>query len=119
MTALIICSVIALIGIILFVIGVVDSDSVFLPIAILILLCDGICGFGIFCCVSPVSATETKVEVFCYTKAKALIVIETPQKTETFTDAYTYNTISDSSKIYLHTDYNSYGYELRSHLVIK
>lgn len=117
MTPLIICSIIAFVGII-FIVLAFTSDEKYGFIAGLILFLDIFLGFGLFCSTKTESSTETQVE-FSYAKSKSTVIIETTDKTETFTDAYTFNSISDSSRIYLHADYNAYGSKVGSYLIIK
>lgn len=119
MTPLIICSIIAIIGIACIVIGVASDDGGFCFAGFMILLFDGLIGFGLICSLFPASSSETLTEKFSYAKTQSVVIIETPSKNQTFTDAYTYNTISDSSKVFLHADYNTYGCEVRSYLIVR
>lgn len=118
MIVLIICICVALIAIALIVISGFQDNEGMGTLGFVILLIDGIMGFGVLCIAYPATTTEIQQE-FYYAKTHSTVLIETPTKYETFTDAHTFNIISDSSKVFLHTDYNVYGGEVRSYLVIK
>lgn len=119
MIPLIICSIIAIIGITLIIISFTSDDEGFGFAGFIILLFDSLLGFGLCCCLFTASSTEIEVKKFSYAKAESVVLIQTPQKAQTFSDAHTFNSICDSSKVYLHVDYNSYGYEIKSHLIVK
>lgn len=118
MIALICCIALVVIALVFAVLAIVKSDWEYWIITFIILLLDGTLGFGVVCGKQVVSSEEVK-QSFCYSKTYSVVTIQTPSRTEAFTDAYTYKSVNDSSKVYLHTDYNVYGGEVKSYLVIK
>jgi len=111
MITIIVCSVIAIIGLMLLIIGIISKEDGSSVIGGVILALVGFLGFGMIACVLPYSEKHEKVESFTYAKTKYSVIIETPKLTQTFTDAYTYNAINDSSEVFYNTLYNAYGSE--------
>lgn len=119
MTSLIIFTIIAIIGVVFIILAIALSNKGFGFTGFIILLFDVLIGFGLICSVFTHSSTEMEVEKFSYAKTESVVIIQTPKKTQTFSDAYTFNSISDSSKVVLHIDYNAYGIEVGSCIVVK
>lgn len=119
MISLTISIILGAIGIILFIIGWASDDSELGAFGFCIMLFVGLLGFGLACNYETQSSTEIQIQKFSYAKTESELIIQTPEKTETFSDAHTFNSISDSSKIFIHTDYNVYGGKMGSHLIIK
>lgn len=119
MLALLICITLAVIAILMIILSCTPSiDGVWGFIGMILLMFDGALGFGLVCTSNIESSSETQVE-FSFAKTQSTVIIETPCKTQVFSDAYTYNRISDSSKVFLYTDYNVYGDEVHSRLIVK
>lgn len=119
MIALFICITLAVIAILIIILASTPAiDGVWAIAGIIILMIDGALGFGLVCSSNIESSSETQVE-FSFAKTQSTVIIETSCKTQVFSDAYTYNRISDSSKVFLYTDYNVYGDEVHSRLVVK
>lgn len=118
MIALIICIIIAVVGIVFCIIATIKDEGGWGLAGIIVLMLDGALGFGLFCSTTVDSTSEKQVD-FSFAKTQSTVTIETPDKTEIFRDAYTFTRISDSSKVLLHTDYNVYGQETHSRLVVK
>lgn len=119
MILLSICIMISAIGILMLISSFLDKDDVALfVVGILILLFTGVFGFGLLCS-KKITSTIEKQHKFTYAKTASTVVVETNEITSTFKDAHTYNSISDSSKAFIRTDYNVYGIEVSKSLVIK
>ena len=117
MIVLSISVLLAVIAIFLIIYGLVkDNDASFA--GWMILLFDLLLGFGLFCSMITDYKLEEKIE-FNYAKTNSCVIIETSKFTQVFTDAATYNKISDSSSVYIEAQYNVYGLELRRYLVVK
>lgn len=118
MIPLIISTVITLILIGWFIVDAADGwdASGFI---LLLLLITGCAGFGLACGLYTETEEDVRVEEFSYAKSKFHVIIETPEKTVTFSDALTYITISDSSKVFYHISYNIYGGVTDRKVIIK
>lgn len=119
MIALIISSIIAFIAIAMLIMAFASDDGDLGFTALIILVFAVVLGFGVFCNAMTETSTEVPIEKFTYAKTESVLVIQAGGTTKTFTDAFTYNSISDSSKVFLRTDYDIYGGEIRTEIIVK
>lgn len=108
MIAFIISSVIAFILLVWLIIDVITNSKLWGYILFLILM-TGVVGFGMSCDLSTDRTELVRVQKFSYAKTSSRVILETPDITETYFDAQTYNGISDSSKVYYEIGYDIYG----------
>lgn len=79
-------------------------------------------GFGLICNLFAIDTKSTLVKSFSYARTKSAVIIEINSPvhlTKDFTDARTYNSICDSSKVYFIQEINSYNQVISSKIEIQ
>lgn len=114
---IIISSIILLVALIFIVWGCAEYIKWLAGLGFILLFLSIVVGFLFGGALICMTASDTPVK-FTYAKTKSAVLVDGGGMVATFSDAYTFNTISDSSKVHLVIEYNSYGREIKRYLTI-
>jgi len=119
-TLLIICTILIIIGIILFVIDIItDELGAYFATGLIIILSTAILGFGLFACSLNHSHKVEQVLIDTLVKSPTTVYVELVNNEHLeFTSKQDYDYLNMDTKIYKVTYFNHYNYELNTEYVL-